>query len=88
MATGPSQRSHVRNCCYERANTGVRIFLELSEIGGNSFVNRSAEILRHGVLLVFGAPCQLRSLSGQEHGRTIPLADIFVWRGFKSMRFW
>jgi hypothetical protein len=28
------------------------------------------------VLLVFGAPCQLRLLAGQEHGRTIPLADI------------
>jgi hypothetical protein len=28
------------------------------------------------VLLVFGAPCQLRSLTGQEHGRTIPLADM------------
>jgi hypothetical protein len=27
------------------------------------------------VLLVFGAPCQLRLLAGQEHGRTIPLAD-------------
>jgi hypothetical protein len=38
--------------------------------------NRSAEILRHGVLLIFGAPCQLRSLAGQEHGRTIPLADV------------
>jgi hypothetical protein len=24
------------------------------------------------VLLVFGAPCQLRLLAGQEHGRTIP----------------
>jgi transposase len=31
--------------------------------------------LRHSVLLVFGAPCQLRLLAGQEHGRTIPLAD-------------
>jgi hypothetical protein len=30
------------------------------------------------VLLVFGAPCQLRMLAGQEHGRTIPLADIAV----------
>jgi hypothetical protein len=30
------------------------------------------------VLLVFGAPCQLRSLAGQEHGRTIPLADDFL----------
>jgi hypothetical protein len=27
-------------------------------------------------LAVFGAPCQLRLLAGQEHGRTIPLADI------------
>ena len=26
------------------------------------------------MLLVFGAPCQLQSLAGQEHGRTIPLA--------------
>jgi hypothetical protein len=41
------------------------------------------EVLRHSVLLVFGAPCQLRSLAGQEHGRTIPLADnvpILHWR--------
>jgi hypothetical protein len=28
------------------------------------------------VLLVFGAPCQLRLLAGQEHGRTIPLSDV------------
>jgi hypothetical protein len=35
--------------------------------------NRTIEILRHGVLLVFGAPCQLRLLAGQEHGRTIPI---------------
>jgi hypothetical protein len=28
------------------------------------------------MLLVFGAPCQLPSLAGQEHGRTIPLADM------------
>ena len=28
------------------------------------------------MLLVFGAPRQLRLLAGQEHGRTIPLADI------------
>ena len=33
-------------------------------------------LLRHGALLVFGAPCQLQSLAGQEHGRTIPLADL------------
>ena len=36
----------------------------------------AVEFLRHGVLLVFGAPCQLRLLAGQEHGRTIPLADM------------
>jgi hypothetical protein len=28
------------------------------------------------VLLVLGTPSQLRSLAGQEHGRTIPLADM------------
>jgi hypothetical protein len=28
------------------------------------------------MLLVFGAPCQLVSLAGQEHGRTIPLTDV------------
>jgi hypothetical protein len=33
-------------------------------------------ILGHGVLLLPSAPCQLRSLAGQEHGRTIPLPDI------------
>jgi hypothetical protein len=34
------------------------------------------ELAGHGVLLVFGAPCQLRLLVGPEHGRTIPLPDI------------
>ena len=38
--------------------------------------DRGIGCLRHGVLLVFGAPCQLRLLAGQEHGRTIPLPDI------------
>src|SRR6266404_6512770 len=37
---------------------------------------RGIGYLRHGVLLVFGAPCQLRLLAGQEHGRTIPLTDF------------
>src|ERR1019366_4120504 len=36
------------------------------------------ELLRHGVLLVFGAPGQLKTLAGQEPGRTIPLAVIGV----------
>jgi hypothetical protein len=30
------------------------------------------------VLLVFAAHCQLPSLAGPEHSRTIPLADIRV----------
>jgi hypothetical protein len=30
------------------------------------------------VLLVFGAPRQLRLLAGQEHGRTIPLTEVGV----------
>src|SRR6201991_1212860 len=38
--------------------------------------DRGIGCLRHGVLLVFGAPRQLRSLAGPEHGRTIPLADV------------
>ena len=45
-------------------------------------------LLRHGVLLVFGAPCKLQSLAGQEHGRTIPLANILSlqrWSGLIDM---
>jgi hypothetical protein len=38
--------------------------------------NSGVDLLGHDVLLVFGAPCQLPSLAGQEHGRTIPLADL------------
>src|SRR5262245_10423457 len=38
--------------------------------------DRRADLLRHGVLLGFGAPSQLRLLAGQEHGRTSPLADL------------
>ena len=37
--------------------------------------DRAIECSRHGVLLVFGVPDQLPSLAGQEHGRTIPLAE-------------
>jgi len=36
--------------------------------------NRSLCYCRHGVLLVL-APLASLSLAGQEHGRTIPLAD-------------
>src|SRR5262245_52448890 len=37
--------------------------------------NCAARFLRHGMLL-FGAPNQLRSLAGLEHGRTMPLATM------------
>jgi hypothetical protein len=40
--------------------------------------DRGIGCLTHGVLLVFGAPCQLRLLAGQEHGRTIPLSDVTI----------
>ena len=43
-------------------------------------------LLGHGVLLVFGAPCQLQLLVGQEHGRTIPLADFSGSVGFSGRR--
>src|SRR5437879_9251495 len=38
--------------------------------------DRCVEFLRHGVLLVLSAPCQLLVLAGPEHGRTIPLAEV------------
>src|SRR5258708_30805072 len=38
--------------------------------------DRCVEFLRHGVLLVLSAPCQLLVLAGPEHGRTIQLADM------------
>jgi hypothetical protein len=38
--------------------------------------DRTGEVLGRGVLLVFGAPDQLPSLVGQDHGRTIPLPEV------------
>src|SRR5262249_14345272 len=38
--------------------------------------DRRADLLRHGVLLGFGAPSQLRLLAGQEHRRALPLSGI------------
>jgi hypothetical protein len=43
------------------------------------------EFLRHGVLLVFGAPGQLKTLAGQEHGRTIPLDGVIGRPAFRSL---
>jgi hypothetical protein len=67
-----------RDCtAFIKTNDMERVLADIDADYGN----RSAEILRHGVLLVFGAPCHLRSLAGQQHGRTIPLADMHPYFG-------
>ena len=38
------------------------------------------------MLLVLGTPCQLCSLVGQEHGRTIPLADAQPYESHTNYR--
>jgi hypothetical protein len=38
--------------------------------------NCAVEVLGHGVLLCLRSPLPDSALAGQEHGRTIPLADI------------
>ena len=48
-----------------------RVLTDIDTDYGDGFLS----CLGHGVLLVFGAPCQILSLAGQEHGRTIPLTD-------------
>src|SRR4030081_3958880 len=54
------------------ANDVERVLADIdADYGG-----RGVEFLRHGVLLVLSAPCQLLVLAGPEHGRTIPLADM------------
>src|SRR5216684_2730138 len=63
------------------ANDVERVLADIdADYGG-----RSVEFLRHGVLLVLSAPCQLLVLAGPEHGRTIPLADSDAvgWRVVK-----
>ena len=52
-------------------NNVEQVLTDIDADNGNPGV-----LLRHGVLLVFGTPCQLQSLAGQEHGRTIPLAGL------------
>ena len=71
LATRPLLTQHDRTALIE-ANDVERVLADIDADYGDCVV----EFLRHGVLLVFGAPCQLRSLAGQEHGRTIPLAEI------------
>ena len=55
------------------ASTVVRNSLCIAVIDTNRG-DFGVECLGHGVLLVFDARCQFRSLAEQEQGRTIPLA--------------
>src|ERR1700757_4854685 len=71
LATRPLLTQHDCTAAIE-ADDVERVLADIDTDYGNCVV----EIVRHSVLLVFGAPCQLRSLTGQEHGRTIPLTDI------------
>ena len=74
------------------ATTQTAITVIGIDIGKNSFHvmghdTRGAIVLRqgHGVLLVL-APLASLSLAGQEHGRTIPLADIRTFMRIDSSR--
>ena len=58
----------------------IRLPDESSRMAKRNMNRHECVLLRHGVLLVFGAPCQLQSLAGQEHGRTIPLAEVAALR--------
>src|SRR4029434_1913765 len=49
-----------------------RVLADIDTDHGDSRI----KLVWHGVLLVFGAPCQLPLLAEPEHGRTIPLAVI------------
>src|ERR1700745_1165188 len=71
LATRPLLTQHDCTAAIE-ADDVERVLADID----TDYSNCVVEIVRHSVLLVFGAPCQLRSLTGQEHGRTIPLAVI------------
>ena len=53
------------------ANSVERVLADINAHYGD----RGTRCLRHGVLLLFGAPWQLTA-ARQEHGRTIPLAAL------------
>src|SRR6476660_4263005 len=71
LATRPLLTQHDCTTAIE-ADDVEGVLADIDTDYGNCVV----EIVGHSVLLVFGAPCQLRSLTGQEHGRTIPLPAV------------
>ena len=85
LAARPFLAQHDRATSIE-AHDVERVLANINADHGDSRV----EFLRHGALLVFDAPCQLLLLAGQEHGRTIPLADMgspgFGWNRWR--KFW
>src|SRR5262249_31033687 len=87
LATRPLLAQHDRTAPIETHNV-ERVLADIDA----DHDNRSLELLRHGVLLVFGAPCQLRLLAGPEHGRTrrarlaaIPAGESPVNRGVQTL---
>jgi FAD dependent oxidoreductase len=71
LATRPLLTQHDRTAAIE-ADDVERVLANID----TDYSDGVVEIVRHSVLLVPGAPCQLQSLAGQEHGRTIPLAEL------------
>jgi len=65
-----------------QADDVERILANIDTDHGDHTVMR----LRHGVLLSLGASCQPTAGSGQEHGRTIPLAVIGMQQATESIR--
>jgi len=71
LATRPLLPQHNRTTLIVADNM-ERVFTDIDADYGYCGV----ELVGHSMLLVFGAPSQLKTQAGQEHGRTIPLADI------------
>src|SRR6516164_4103658 len=79
LATRPLLTQHDRTAIID----GYDVEGVLSNIDANYGDHFLRCCCRHSVLLVW-APLASLSLAGQEHGRTIPLADIACKRRFAS----
>jgi len=69
-------RDHFCRSCAHRGRRRGTVLADIDADHGD----RGIGSLRHGVLLILGAPCQLRLLAGQEHGRTIPVKHTALFR--------
>src|SRR6266496_6850912 len=68
---------------WHRADLAHDVERVLADVDTDHRGDRYIELAGHGLLLVFGAPCQLLSLVGPEHSRTIPLPDMIHETGEK-----